>query len=167
MEFLSFSPKGQPGLAGLPGIDAHVPRLSFSAALTFPMDQAGTIVFDKIFVNEGDFYDPGTGTFTAPINGHYFFSAVLTGYKNEKIEAVLSKSNYGMARVDSGGYQPEDLENKPVAEARPPPGSLAVFSIILPLQTRDTVCIDLVMGRLAHSVEPLTIFNGMLLYEDI
>ena len=107
------------------------------------------------------------GVFTAPVDGHYFFSAVLTGHKNEKIEAVLSKSNYGMARVDSGGYQPEGLENNPVAEAKTTPGSLAVFNIILPLQTGDTICIDLVMGKLAHSVEPLTIFNGMLLYEDM
>lgn len=157
-------PKGETGLSGA---DAHVPRLSFSAALTVPMERAGTIVFDKIFVNEGDFYDARTGIFTAPVDGHYFFSAILTGHRNEKIEAVLSKSNYGMARVDSGGYQPEGLENNPVAEAKTTPGSLAVFNIILPLQTRDTVCIDLVMGKLAHSVEPLTIFNGMLLYEDM
>lgn len=108
-----------------------------------------------------------TGIFTAPLDGHYFFSAILTGHKNEKIEAVLSKSNYGIARVDSAGYQPEGLENKPMAEAKPTPGSLAVFNIILPLQVGDTVCIDLVMGKLAHSVEPLTIFSGMLLYEDV
>uniref|UniRef100_UPI003AAF4A4F EMILIN-1b n=1 Tax=Centroberyx gerrardi TaxID=166262 RepID=UPI003AAF4A4F len=165
-----YGPRGPPGPKGergLPGADAHVPKLSFSAALTIPMERAGTIIFDKIFVNEGDFYDPRTGVFTAPVDGRYFFSAILTGHKNEKIEAVLSKSNYGMARVDSGGYQPEGLENKPVAEAKVTPGSLAVFNIILPLQARDTVCIDLVMGKLAHSVEPLTIFNGMLLYEDM
>ncbi|XP_077569289.1 EMILIN-1-A-like [Stigmatopora nigra] len=158
---------GRRGLPGLPGADAHLSNLSFSAALTVPMDKAGTIVFDKIFVNKGDFYDPRTGIFTAPVDGHYFFSAILTGHKHEKIEAVLSKSNYGMARVDSGGYQPEGLENNPVAEVKTSPGSLAVFNIILPLQIRDTVCIDLVMGKLAHSVEPLTIFNGMLLYEDM
>nr|XP_029543337.1 EMILIN-1 [Oncorhynchus nerka] len=163
-------PRGPPGLKGeqgMPGVDANVPKLSFSAALTYPVLNAGTIVFDKIFVNEGEFYDPRTGIFTAPIDGRYFFSAILTGHKNEKIEAVLSKSNYGMARVDSGGYQPEGLENKPVAEAKINPGSLAVFNIILPLQVGDTVCIDLVMGKLAHSVEPLTIFNGMLLYEQM
>ncbi|XP_061671600.1 EMILIN-1-A-like isoform X2 [Syngnathoides biaculeatus] len=166
-------PSGRPGesgirgLPGRPGADAHLPKLSFSAALTVPMERAGTIIFDKIFVNEGDFYDPRTGIFTAPVDGHYFFSAILTGHKNEKIEAVLSKSNYGMARVDSGGYQPEGLENNPVAEVKTSPGSLAVFNIILPLQTQDTVCIDLVMGKLAHSVEPLTIFSGMLLYEDM
>ncbi|XP_049575102.1 EMILIN-1b isoform X1 [Syngnathus scovelli] len=166
-------PSGRPGesgirgLPGLPGADAHIPKLSFSAALTVPMEIPGTIIFDKIFVNEGDFYDPRTGIFTAPVDGRYFFSAILTGHKNEKIEAVLSKSNYGMARVDSGGYQPEGLENNPVAEVKTSPGSLAVFNIILPLQTQDIVCIDLVMGKLAHSVEPLTIFNGMLLYEDM
>ncbi|XP_005929278.1 EMILIN-1 [Haplochromis burtoni] len=159
-------PPGSKGETGLPGADAQIPKLSFSAALTAPMDRAGTIVFDKVFVNEGNFYNPRTGIFTAPVDGNYYFSAVLTGHRNEKIEAVLSKSNYGMARVDSGGYQPEGLENNPVAEAKVNPGSLAVFSIILPLQTQDTVCIDLVMGKLAHSVEPLTIFNGMLLYED-
>ena len=69
--------------------------------------------------------------------------------------------------MDSGGYQPEGLENDPVAEAKTTPGSLAVFNIILRLQTWDTVCIDLVMGKLAHSVEPLTVFNGVLLSEDM
>uniref|UniRef100_A0A8C5H3E5 EMILIN-1-like n=1 Tax=Gouania willdenowi TaxID=441366 RepID=A0A8C5H3E5_GOUWI len=166
-------PRGPPGRtvcglcgsAGSPGADLQVPRLSFSAALTVPKDQVGTIVFDKVFVNEGEFYDPETGIFTAPVDGHYFFSAVLTGHQHQKIEAVLSKSNYGMARVDSGGYQPEGLENDPMGEARGSPASLAVFSLVLPLQSGETVCIDLVTGNLAHSVEPLTTFNGVLLYE--
>ncbi|KTF76494.1 hypothetical protein cypCar_00026916 [Cyprinus carpio] len=158
---------GLRGERGMAGADANIPRLSFSAALTNPMVTSGTIIFDKILVNEGNYYNPQTGIFTAPLDGRYFFSAILTGHKNEKIEAVLSKSNYGMARVDSAGYQPEGLENKPMAEAKPTPGSLAVFNIILPLQVGDTVCIDLVMGKLAHSVEPLTIFSGMLLYEDV
>ncbi|KAK0152265.1 EMILIN-1 [Merluccius polli] len=165
-----YGPRGSPGPkgeTGMPGADANVPKLSFSAALTNPIENPGTIVFDRIFVNEGGFYNPANGVFTAPVDGHYFFSAVLTGHKNQKIEAVMSKSNYGMARVDSGGYQPEGLENKPVAEAKTPPGSLAVFNVILPLQAKDTVCIDLVMGKLAHAVEPFTIFSGVLLYEDM
>ena len=109
--------------------------------------------------------DISKGTFTAPVSGRYFFSAVLTGHKNVKIEAVLSKSNYGIARGDSAGYQPEGLE-KPMAEARQTPGSLVIFNIILPLQVGDTVCISLVTGKLANSVEPLTIFSGLLLYEE-
>lgn len=158
---------GPKGESGVPGVDGHVPKLSFSAALSVPTERSGTIVFDKILVNDGGFYDPATGIFKAPVDGRYFFSAVLTGHRGEKIEAVLSKSNYGMARADSGGYQPEGLENNPVAEAKATPGALAVFSIVLPLRARDTVCVDLVMGKLAHSVEPLTVFSGVLLYEDM
>ncbi|XP_048063113.1 EMILIN-1a [Megalobrama amblycephala] len=161
-------PVGPPGLRGEqgpPGEDANVPRLSFSAALTKPQDNAGTIVFDMVFVNERKAYNQKTGMFTAPVNGRYFFSAVLTGHKNVKIEAVLSRSNQGIARGDSAGYQPEGLE-KPMAEARHTPGSLVIFNIILPLQEGETVYIDLVTGKLAGSVEPLTIFSGMLLYEE-
>ncbi|TMS12445.1 EMILIN-1 [Larimichthys crocea] len=162
-------PIGPPGLKGeqgLAGSDAHVPRLSFSAALTRPMRNSGTIVFNEVFVNENNVYNPRTGYFTAPVSGKYFFSGVLTGHKNMKIEAVLSKSNTGVARVDSAGYQPEGLE-KPMAEAKHIPGALAVFNIILPMVVGDTVCIDLVAGNLAYSSEPLTIFSGMLLYETI
>lgn len=93
-------------------------------------------------------------------------SATLTGHKNVKLEAVLSKSIYGVARGDSAGYLPEGLE-KPMAEARHTPGALAVFNIILPMKAGDTVCINLVTGKLAHSSEPLTIFSGMLLYETV
>lgn len=162
-------PVGPPGLRGeqgAAGSDAHVPRLSFSAALTRPMRSAGTIVFNHIFANENNIYDPRTGYFTAPVKGKYFFSGILTGHKNMKIEAVLSKSNTGVARVDSAGYQPEGLE-KPMAEAKQIPGALAVFNVILPMEAGDTVCIDLVTGKLAYSSEPLTIFSGMLLYETV
>ncbi|CAN9507799.1 unnamed protein product [Ophioblennius macclurei] len=157
-------PPGLRGEKGPAGSDAHVPRLSFSAALTRPMRSSGTIVFNDIFVNENNVYNPSTGYFTAPVSGNYFFSGILTGHKNMKIEAVLSLSNTGVARVDSAGYQPEGLE-KPMAEAKHIPGALAVFNIILPMKEGDTLCIDLVSGKLAYSSEPLTMFSGMLLYE--
>lgn len=50
-------------LPGPPGEDANVPRLSFSAALTRPQDNAGTIVFNKVFVNERKAYNPKTGMY--------------------------------------------------------------------------------------------------------
>ncbi|XP_017287860.1 EMILIN-1a [Kryptolebias marmoratus] len=162
-------PVGPPGLRGeqgFPGSDAHVPRLSFSAALTREMQKPETIRFNKIFVNENNAYDPNTGIFTAPVSGKYFFSGILTGHKNMKIEAVFSRSNTGVARVDSAGYQPEGLE-KPMAEAKHIPGAVAVFNIILPLEAGETVSIDLVTGKLAYSSEPLTFFSGMLLYETV
>ncbi|XP_030054481.1 EMILIN-1 [Microcaecilia unicolor] len=161
-------PVGPPGLRGEQGPIGETEQLlhvSFSAALSSSQDTAGTIAFDKVLVNDGNHYDPRTGVFTAPVDGRYFISAILTGHKDEKIEAVLSKSNYGIARIDSAGYQPEGLENKPMADNKSASGSLGVFNIILPLKYGDTICIDLVMGKLAHSDEPLTVFSGILLYE--
>ncbi|XP_005371402.1 EMILIN-1 [Microtus ochrogaster] len=157
-------PQGEQGVEGAPA--APVPRVAFSAALSLPRSEPGTVPFDRVLLNDGGYYDPETGVFTAPLSGRYLLSAVLTGHRHEKVEAVLSRSNLGVARIDSGGYEPEGLENKPVAESQPSPGALGVFSLILPLQVGDTVCIDLVMGQLAHSEEPLTIFSGALLYED-
>uniref|UniRef100_A0A8C5P4I7 EMILIN-1 n=1 Tax=Jaculus jaculus TaxID=51337 RepID=A0A8C5P4I7_JACJA len=163
--------EGQKGPIGLPGVEGapavSVPRVAFSAALSLPRSEPGTVPFDRVLLNDGGYYDPETGVFTAPLAGRYLLSAVLTGHRHEKVEAVLSRSNLGVARIDSGGYEPEGLENKPVAESQPSPGALGVFSLILPLQTGDTVCIDLVMGQLAHSEEPLTIFSGALLYGDL
>lgn len=158
-------PQGEQGEEGAPA--SPVPRVAFSAALSLPRSEPGTVPFDRVLLNDGGYYDPETGVFTAPLAGRYLLSAVLTGHRHEKVEAVLSRSNLGVARIDSGGYEPEGLENKPVAESQPSPGALGVFSLILPLQAGDTVCIDLVMGQLAHSEEPLTIFSGALLYEDL
>lgn len=158
-------PQGEQGVEGAPA--ASVPRVAFSAALSLPRSEPGTVSFDRVLLNDGGYYDPETGVFTAPLAGRYLLSAVLTGHRHEKVEAVLSRSNLGVARIDSGGYEPEGLENKPIAESQPSPGALGVFSLILPLQAGDTVCIDLVMGQLAHSEEPLTIFSGALLYGDL
>ncbi|XP_007937056.1 EMILIN-1 [Orycteropus afer afer] len=158
-------PQGEQGVEGAPAIS--MPRVAFSAALSLPRSEPGTVPFDRVLLNDGGYYDPETGLFTAPLAGRYLLSAVLTGHRHEKVEAVLSRSNLGVARIDSGGYEPEGLENKPVAESQPSPGALGVFSLILPLQAGDTVCIDLVMGQLAHSEEPLTMFSGALLYGDL
>ncbi|XP_043920119.1 EMILIN-1 [Protopterus annectens] len=162
-------PMGPPGLRGEKGPQGEppvIPHVAFSAALTSPQHADGTILFNNVLVNDDrESYDPQTGIFTAPVDGRYFFSVILTGHKNKKIEAVLSKSNQGIARIDSGGYQAEWLERNPSAGAEPPTASVGVFSIILPLNAGDQICVDLVTGILAYSEEPLTIFNGHLLYE--
>ncbi|KAM6463020.1 EMILIN-1 isoform 1-T1 [Liasis olivaceus] len=159
-------PPGLPGKQGPPGPAGIVPKVSFSAALTTWHINTGTIIFDKELVNDGNFYNPNTGIFTAPVAGRYLVSAILTGHRGEKIEAVLSLSNKAIARSDSAGYQPEGLENKPVAESQPSAGALAVFTLIVPMEPDETLCVDLVSGQLAHSPdEPLTVFSAALLYE--
>ncbi|KAJ6661154.1 hypothetical protein lerEdw1_015290 [Lerista edwardsae] len=156
-----------PPLVGLPGPAGMTPRVSFTAALTSRHVETGTIPFDSVLVNDGNFYDPETGIFTAPISGRYLVSAVLTGHRGEKIEAVLSRSNQAIARSDSAGFQPEGLENKPVADSQPSTGAVAVFALVVPMEAEETLCVDLVSGRLAHSLEePLTVFSAALLYEE-
>ncbi|XP_070591065.1 EMILIN-1 [Erythrolamprus reginae] len=160
-------PPGFPGKEGPPGPPGRMPKVSFSAARTTWRANPGTIIFDKVLLNDGNFYDPKTGIFTAPVSGRYLVSVILTGHRGEKIEAVLSLSNKAIARSDSAGYQPEGLENKPVAESQPTAGALAVFTLIVPMESDETLCVDLVSGRLAHSPdEPLTVFSAALLYED-
>uniref|UniRef100_A0A8C5IZR2 Elastin microfibril interfacer 1 n=1 Tax=Junco hyemalis TaxID=40217 RepID=A0A8C5IZR2_JUNHY len=108
---------------------------------------------------------PAAGTFTVPVPGRYLVSAVLTGHRGEALEAVLSRSGHGIARLDSAGFQPEALEKGPVAARGPSPGALGVFSLLLPLAAGETLCVDLVSGRLAHAPdEPLTAFSAALLY---
>uniref|UniRef100_A0A8B9TIL9 Elastin microfibril interfacer 1 n=1 Tax=Anas platyrhynchos TaxID=8839 RepID=A0A8B9TIL9_ANAPL len=162
-------PVGPPGKEQPPcavGEPGSVPHIAFSASLSTQRTEPGTVPFDQVLLNDGGAYDPETGTFTAPLSGRYLVSVVLTGHKGDKLEAVLSRSNHGIARLDSAGYQPEGLENQPVAEHQPSPGSLGVFSLILPLEAGETLCVDLVAGRLAHAPdEPLTVFSGALLYD--
>lgn len=100
-----------------------------------------------------------------PVPGRYLVSVVLTGHRGEALEAVLSRSGHGIARLDSAGFQPEGLEKGPVVAQAPSPGSLGVFSLLLPLAAGETLCVDLVSGRLAHAPdEPLTVFSAALLY---
>ncbi|XP_053239883.1 EMILIN-1 isoform X2 [Podarcis raffonei] len=163
----SVGPPGLPGEQGLPGPPGTTPKVSFTAALTARHVETGTIAFDRVLLNDGDAYDPKSGIFTAPFPGRYLVSAILTGHRGEKIEAVLSRSNQAIARSDSAGYQPEGLENKPVAERQPSTGALAVFTLVVPMEAGETLCVDLVSGRLARSSdEPLTVFSAALLYED-
>ncbi|KAM6273009.1 EMILIN-1 [Spheniscus humboldti] len=159
-------PPGLPGERGEVGEPGSVPRIAFSAALSTQHAEPGTVPFDQVLLNDGGAYDPETGTFTAPVSGRYLVSVVLTGHKGEKLEAVLSRSNQGIARLDSAGFQPEGLEKEPVAALQPSPGALGVFSLLLPLAAGETLCVDLVSGRLAHAPdEPLTVFSGALLYD--
>ncbi|XP_074010136.1 EMILIN-1 [Numenius arquata] len=159
-------PPGLPGERGEVGEPGSVPHVAFSAALSTQRTEPGTVPFDQVLLNDGGAYDPETGTFTAPVSGRYLVSAVLTGHRGEKLEAVLSRSNQGIARLDSGGFQPEGLEKEPVVALQPSPGALGVFSLLLPLAAGETLCVDLVSGRLAHAPdEPLTIFSAALLYD--
>ena len=56
------------------------PLVAFGVQLKRGMNSTGIIKFDHILINEGNRYNISEGTFVAPINGIYFFSAITSNY---------------------------------------------------------------------------------------
>lgn len=46
-------------MEGAPAVS--VPRVAFSAALSLPRSEPGTVPFDRVLLNDGNYYDPETG----------------------------------------------------------------------------------------------------------
>ncbi|KAJ8336474.1 hypothetical protein SKAU_G00376940 [Synaphobranchus kaupii] len=133
---------------------------SFSAGLTtVPLPwQMGVIRFDKVLVNDGGHYDPRTGVFTAPQEGRYLVSVVLTPQQGDSVEGALSVSDRSVQRLTSSGYG---------REPRPCPcGGSASVSLILQLQRGDRLAVVKTAGKLAVSEpkEVLSTFSALFLY---
>ncbi|XP_076113593.1 complement C1q-like protein 3 [Mytilus galloprovincialis] len=83
--------------------------VAFYAGLTKHTSLSGsqTIVYDKIYTNLGQAYDPNNGNFRAPVNGIYYFSCSLLSYSGS-FHFILMKNNdrlgkgYGDEGSDSG-----------------------------------------------------------------
>lgn len=105
-----------------------------------------------------------SGIFTAPTDGRYLLTAVLTAQRGEKVEAVLSVSNRSVQKLDSMGF---------LSGAASPPShgqcncsSSTSLSLVLPLRRGDRVGLVQTAGKLAASAssEILSSFSAVLLY---
>ncbi|XP_053570930.1 EMILIN-2 [Bombina bombina] len=150
------------------GATATTSLVSFSAGLTQLPDHfdVGIIHFNKVLVNDGDHYNPLTGVFTAPIEGRYLITAVLTPEQEHHIEAVLSVSNVSVAQMDTSGYRRELLEYHKPNSKRLTCGGVGTFNLILHLKEGDEVSIVLTAGSIAYSGEDEmhSTFTGVFLY---
>ncbi|CAM9269118.1 unnamed protein product [Bubo scandiacus] len=173
------------GFAGAPGYpklsppttDSQGPAaaaaslVSFSAGLTqkpFSSD-VGVVHFNKVLVNDGDYYNPDTGIFTSPYEGRYLITAVLAPERDEYVEAVLSVSNASVAQLHTAGYRRELLEyHKPYSGKRTC-GGPGTFHLVLHLKAGDEVNVVVTGGKLAYtdSDEMYSTFSGVLLYPSI
>nr|XP_008977815.3 EMILIN-2 [Callithrix jacchus] len=166
------------GFAGAPGYPksppvassgAPVPSLvSFSAGLTqkpFPSN-GGVVLFNKVLVNDGDVYNPSTGVFTAPYDGRYLITAILTPERDAYVEAVLSVANTSVAQLHTAGYRREFLEYHHSPGALRTCGGPGAFHLIVHLKAGDAVNVVVTGGKLAHTDfdEMYSTFSGVFLY---
>ncbi|XP_034065676.1 EMILIN-2 [Gymnodraco acuticeps] len=138
---------------------------SFSAGLTQQplIGEFGFIRFNRVIVNDGGHYNPHTGIFTAPLDGRYLISGLLTAQRGDRVEAVLSVSNRRVQRLQSSAG--------PGQHGAPPTGDCGCggsvsFSVILPLRKGDRVGVVRTGGRLATTGarETLSTFSAIFLY---
>ncbi|XP_004546938.2 EMILIN-2 [Maylandia zebra] len=141
-------------------------KVSFSAGLTLPPFQGvvGIIRFNEVLVNDGGHYDPQTGIFTAPMDGRYLVTAVLTPEQGEKVDAVLFVSSRSIQRLNSAGFMSgvTALHSHELCNCT----SSTSASLILSLRRGDQVRLVLKAGKLAVSAssEVVSSFSAALLY---
>ncbi|KAM3839539.1 EMILIN-2 isoform 1-T1 [Vipera latastei] len=170
------------GYAGAPGypnppkspspqVGAFTSLVSFSAGLTkkpFPED-VGVIRFNKVLVNDGNYYNPKTGVFTSPYEGRYLITAVLVPERGEYIEAMLSVSNSSVAQLHTAGYKKDLPEYRKPRSGKRICGGTGAFHLVLHLKTGAEVSVVVTGGRLAYtdSDEMYSTFSGVFLYPEI
>lgn len=72
-------------------------------------DTRKTLVYQKIFTNTGNAYDPNTGKFTAPVNGVYFFRFYAHAHPFNQMAVSLHKNDQIQCSVFS--LKPETNAN--------------------------------------------------------
>lgn len=98
------------------------------------------------------------GIFTAPQEGRYLVSAVLTPQQGERVEGALSVSDRSVQRLTAAG---------PAHQPRPCAcGGPASLSLVLHLRRGDRVAVVRTAGKLAVSEpkEVLSTFSAIFLY---
>uniref|UniRef100_A0A667WRS0 Elastin microfibril interfacer 2 n=1 Tax=Myripristis murdjan TaxID=586833 RepID=A0A667WRS0_9TELE len=141
--------------------------VSFSAGLNllpFSGDM-GIIRFNNVLVNDGGHYDPHTGIFTAPVDGRYLVTCVLTAQRGERVEAVLSVSNRSIQKLDTAGFQSEAAA---ATHEQCSCGGSTSLSLVLTLRRGDRAGLVMTAGKLAISSSPeiLSSFSAVLLYPN-
>ncbi|CAL8293617.1 unnamed protein product [Lota lota] len=152
---------------------AHIPssiywmKVCFSAGfslLSFP-GEVGIIRFNKVLVNDGGHYNPHKGVFTAPLDGRYQLSGVLTAQRGGRVEAVLSVANRSIQTLDTAGF-PSGAEAGGPRGRCECGGGVATLNLVLSLKRGDQVGLVMTAGKLATSAssEFLSTFSAVLLY---
>ncbi|KAK9979092.1 hypothetical protein ABG768_012537 [Culter alburnus] len=116
-----------------------------------PFNTDITLVYNKVFVNEGGAYNPTTGIFTAPVKGVYFFSISGRHNSNRLMSLSLSKNGQPMVYVI----------NHPLGDRY----ESTANSFSLTLEKGDQVYVSLIgTSWIFNNENDLTSFAGHLLF---
>ncbi|XP_026060800.1 complement C1q tumor necrosis factor-related protein 6 [Carassius auratus] len=119
-----------------------------------PFNTDVTLVYQKVFLNAGSRYNTGTGIFTAPVKGVYFFS--LSGHNKTTKPMGL--------RLIKNGEPLIILYNHPLTDAGIRYETLS-NSITLMLEKGDQVFVRLLANTwVFDNTDNLTLFTGHLVF---
>ncbi|XP_062571329.1 nuclease SbcCD subunit C-like [Saccostrea cucullata] len=129
-------------------------KVAFTAGITsFDSSWRGsTLVFPKIIFNTGGGYNPTTGMFTAPVDGHYVFIVSVQSYniKDIRVDIVLN----GESKVRTMAHDVGDYDYY----------ETGVNLLVLRLNQGDKVWVKRYSGTGYYSNSvPITTFSGFLL----
>lgn len=129
-------------------------KVAFSAGLDSgffgPFDSDTTLVFNRVFLNFGDAYNPITGVFTVPVRGIYHFDFYIHG----------GGSYEGRAQLEKNGDRIISTHNPKSADS----GSAGNGASLL-LEPADQVCLRLLSNhRIWDTSAQYSTFSGHLLF---
>ncbi|XP_043109124.1 cerebellin 13 [Puntigrus tetrazona] len=135
----------------------EVKKIAFSAGFLAsgsqqfgPFDVRKTLVYQKVFTNTGNAYNPDTGVFTAPLNGVYFFRFYAHSHGGKQMAVSLSKNDQTQCSV---------FNEKPASNGN------ASNGVVLSLQKGDKVYTELWSNSWVFDNESsFTSFSGFLLF---
>ncbi|MGH0189757.1 UNVERIFIED_CONTAM: hypothetical protein FKN15_038287, partial [Acipenser sinensis] len=142
--------------------DLRASHTAFSAALSTrtecvgPFRDNATLLYKKVFVNQGGAYSEQTGVFTAPRSGVYSFSVTVfsdAGAPGARLSifALLQRNGQDLAGVHDDNY--DDQEDS------------ATQSLALQLHAGDQLSVRLVAGRVVcDDVSHYNTFSGFLVF---
>ncbi|XP_062566830.1 uncharacterized protein LOC134229134 [Saccostrea cucullata] len=129
-------------------------KVAFTAGITSQDTSwsGSTLVFPKIIFNTGGGYNPTTGMFTAPVDGHYVFFVCVQSYNTNEIWVDIVLNGESQVRTMA-----HDKHDKDYFET-------GVNLVVLRLNQGDKVWVKRSRGTGYYSDSvPITTFSGFLL----